>query len=278
MKRVKDERVLKAISGQYDWRISDVMKEAWKRVKGSKAPYWGAFCLFFAVVFGISFVLGFIGGILHVIMALIYHGQITREALVSLPAGASITLVSVNIIFRIITFVLILSLSGGMFFIALRNMADKTVNPTMIFRFFKLNYMLRFLGLFLLLFFLFIIFFSAQIFLHEIASYQAVSKLMFAVFYVLLIAVFMYFMTSTVLTVPLMVDRDYGPWAALVTSFRAVRRRWFKTFALIITCWFITVISLVLFLVGFIWAYPFFKNVIAILYRETFGIVGLAIE
>ncbi len=39
-----------------NWQIGSVLSEAWELTNGFKATMWGAFLLYMAVVFGISFV------------------------------------------------------------------------------------------------------------------------------------------------------------------------------------------------------------------------------
>ena len=278
MKVVKDEKVLRAIAGQYDWRIRDVMKEAWKKVKGVKGRYWGAFGLFIAVSFGISFGFGIVEGIVRVMAAISYNGEITQEALMHLPVGPMIILSSLNIIFKIILYAITLPLLGGIIFIGIRHIVDKPVKATMVFKFFKFKYMLRFLVMFLIIFLLFLFLLFIPIFIHTIMAFQGISKISFAVLYVFIICAFIYFVVSFVLTVPLIVDRDCGAWFALITSLRAINHHWFKVFGLLFLCWLISIMSILLLGIGFIWVYPFLKNVLGIQYRETFGVVGLASE
>lgn len=56
----------KAINGEYDFEIGDVMSEAWSLTNGFKGTFWGgafvAYFLMLAVFFTVAFVLGLIAG------------------------------------------------------------------------------------------------------------------------------------------------------------------------------------------------------------------------
>jgi hypothetical protein len=53
-----------ALSRGYDFEISDLLSQAWQRVKGSKGIIIGGFLVFYAVTMAVSFVLGGLFGIL----------------------------------------------------------------------------------------------------------------------------------------------------------------------------------------------------------------------
>ncbi|HSH13409.1 MAG TPA: hypothetical protein VLA15_06660, partial [Desulfurivibrionaceae bacterium] len=48
----------------YDFKIGEVLKEAWARTKGVKGPLWGALALILVVILGFSFVMGLVAGIM----------------------------------------------------------------------------------------------------------------------------------------------------------------------------------------------------------------------
>lgn len=91
--------------------------------------------------------------------------------------------------------------------------------------------------------------------------------------YVLLILPGIYLAVSYTLTFPLAADRRFGPWQAMETSRRAITRRWFEVFVLLIVVWLIMVAGVIT-VIGWIWTGPLLINVHGIMYREIFGVAS----
>ncbi len=72
-------------------------------------------------------------------------------------------------------------------------------------------------------------------------------------------------------TLPLIAEKDFGPWQAMETSRRAVTRHWFAVFATVVVMWIILFLSMFT-IIGIIWTVPMMLISIGIMYREIFGI------
>src|SRR5687768_11057692 len=55
-----DGSLEKALAGDYDFEISDVLKEAWELNNGFKGTFWGGALVAYLLVFVVFMVLGFI--------------------------------------------------------------------------------------------------------------------------------------------------------------------------------------------------------------------------
>lgn len=84
-----------ALAGNFTWTIGGVISEAWKLQSGAKLPFWGAFILYYAVVFALAFVLGWVfpallGGVLTELLSQIIIGLVTW------PMMAGLTMMAVK--------------------------------------------------------------------------------------------------------------------------------------------------------------------------------------
>lgn len=280
MKSIKDERVLAAMAGQYQWRIRDVIKESWKKVKGSKGSYWGAFGILLAIMIGLSFVLLIISGIGTVIAGIITGIGAKAAATHSQhpPLGFIITSQSISTLGQLIINFIQAPLIAGLIFMGIRRAIDKPISFVMLFKVFKFRYMFRFFYLNILI--LLIIFAGVAViylpglFIHN----HLIEGLYIVTSVVVVILAWIYLFTSFILTFPLIIDRDYTAWAALTTSCRAVSKHWFRMFGLLIVLQLIYLLTALTLFIGFIWTLPFFLNTLGVVYRDTFGVVGLAVE
>lgn len=98
-----------------------------------------------------------------------------------------------------------------------------------------------------------------------------VAILSFAGF-MLLIIPGIYLSVAYLLVVPLIIDKEMGPWQAMETSRKAIQQHWFKVFGLYIVMTGICLLSSIPFGLGLIWTVPMFIMVGGILYREIFGV------
>ena len=87
----------------------------------------------------------------------------------------------------------------------------------------------------------------------------------------LLILPGIYLATAYILAVPLMVDKNLGFWQALETSRKAVTRRWFSIFGLMLVLMFINFIAMIPLGLGLIWSAPMSIIAFGVLYRNIFG-------
>ncbi len=90
--------------------------------------------------------------------------------------------------------------------------------------------------------------------------------------FMLLIIPGIYLSVAYLLVVPLIIDKEMGPWQAMEASRKAIQRHWFKVFGLYIVMTFIGFLSSIPLGLGLIWTIPMFIMVGGILYREIFGV------
>lgn len=75
-----------------DWKIDDVINEAWQLTKGFKASYWGALIIYIVIAMIASAVMGFIASdsiVLTIISQLI-------QGLITYPLAAGLTMIAVR--------------------------------------------------------------------------------------------------------------------------------------------------------------------------------------
>jgi uncharacterized membrane protein len=75
------------------------------------------------------------------------------------------------------------------------------------------------------------------------------------------------------MTMPLIADRRLGPWQAIETSRKAVTKRWFQYFLLLLVVGLVVFVSALPLGIGLVWTAPWAINVIGVVYRRTFGVV-----
>ncbi|WGL15593.1 hypothetical protein PVT68_12525 [Microbulbifer bruguierae] len=80
-----------------------------------------------------------------------------------------------------------------------------------------------------------------------------------------------YLMIGYVLMMPLIVDKNLGPWQALETSRKAVTKHWFPIFGFMIVLMLLYVAGFLALLIGLIWAIPALSIAYGVLYRNMFG-------
>lgn len=90
--------------------------------------------------------------------------------------------------------------------------------------------------------------------------------------FMLLVIPGIYLSVAYRMTIPLIVDREMGPWQAMEASRKGVHRHWFKVFGLYVLLSCIFFVSLIPLGLGLIWTVPMFFMADAILYREIFGV------
>ena len=89
--------------------------------------------------------------------------------------------------------------------------------------------------------------------------------------FVLLILPGIYLMIGYLMMMPLIVDKNMGPWQALETSRKAVTKHWFPVFGFTIVMMLLYVAGFLALVIGLIWAIPTLSIAYGILYRNMFG-------
>lgn len=96
--------------------------------------------------------------------------------------------------------------------------------------------------------------------------------LLIALGLVLLIVPGIYLMVAFTMAVPLVVEKNMGPWEALTTSRRAITHKWFAMLGLSLLSLLIFIVGAIPLGIGLIWAVPLVALAFAILYRDMFGV------
>jgi hypothetical protein len=95
-----------------------------------------------------------------------------------------------------------------------------------------------------------------------------------AVGFMLLILPGIYLSVAYIFVYPLMVDRGMGIWEAMETSRKAVTKKWFTVFGVMLSMAIITILSALPLGIGLIWTLPMGYLVYGILYSTVFGYEG----
>lgn len=93
-----------------------------------------------------------------------------------------------------------------------------------------------------------------------------------AIGFVLLIIPGIYLLVAYYLAVPLLVEKNLGPWRALEASRQAIGKRWFAICGLFLLLALLNVATIFTLFIGMIWTLPMTVIAIGILYRNMFGV------
>jgi uncharacterized membrane protein len=74
------------------------------------------------------------------------------------------------------------------------------------------------------------------------------------------------------MALPLVIDRGMAPWQALETSRKAITRCWWRMAFTWLLCALIVVVGSLPLLIPLIWILPMVVLVIAVVYRNVFGV------
>lgn len=89
--------------------------------------------------------------------------------------------------------------------------------------------------------------------------------------YFLLIIPGIYLKVAYMLAVPLVVDKNMGPWQAMETSRKAITKHWFSFFGLLLIGILLFILGALPLLIGLIWVLPLLSIAFGIVYRNVFG-------
>lgn len=275
-----DEMLQKALQGNTNFSISQVFSEAWQKVKGVKGSYWGAFGLYFVAVIVIAVVVGVIATLTafyflppDVLRQAAEHNQHLSQ----MPLSYIIFQCGIQLVQLIIMICVYFPMIAGIMLIGLRWVINKEVSAYYVTKFYKKSYILRFflMWLFIVLVLLiptFIIGFIAGIL--SVAQFTFPLKAILVAICVMLVLLIIYLMVSFLFAMPLVIDRFLKAWEALNVSRKVVTQHWFRVFFLFFFLSILMVISAIPIGIPLIWTMPWAYNVIAITYRELFGIAG----
>lgn len=89
---------------------------------------------------------------------------------------------------------------------------------------------------------------------------------------VLLVLPGIYLMFAYALALPLVVDKNMGPWEALEASRKALTPCWFRFVGLCLIAAVVIGLSAIPLFIGWIWTLPFLGLAMAIVYRDILGV------
>ena len=95
-----------------------------------------------------------------------------------------------------------------------------------------------------------------------------------AVGFMLLILPGIYLSVAYIFVYPLMIDKGMGIWEAMETSRKAVTKKWFTFFGIMISMLVITLLSAIPLGIGLIWTLPMGYLVYGVIYSRVFGYGG----
>lgn len=218
----------RAVAGQYDFTIGEVMSEAWQLTRGFKATFWGAAIIIYLLV----------GGLMGVTLAVAGVGG--RESGAGLVA---------QIVINVVMGVLGYPLGMGIFLLAIRRAGGLPVSFGVAFQTFGMLVPLVITG-----------------FLVTLLTYLGF----------LLIIPGIYLSVAYILAGSLVVDRQLAPWRAMETSRKALTKRWWKVFGLMIVVTLLLGLSALPLGIGLIWTAPWAALTFGVLYRRIFGVATRA--
>lgn len=245
-------RIQNGVAAPYDFSIGEVIKDAWHRLKGFKATFWGAIGFFvlsyLAVVlaaFGINFVL--------------------------LLLGMSVE--TVKSIDSLLYFLVMLPLTVGLLMLGVRYIANLPVRSKQVFRYFRKFWAI--LGVYIAMTLIYAVVAVLAVALYAIAAAPAVATIVKVICGIagVLVSVFLiYLILGYIFSMLLKVEKDLSIWQSLQVSRKAVTQHWFKIFFTILVMQIITVISAIPLGIGLIWTIPMGYLVLSTLYKILFGI------
>lgn len=228
----------RGITGDYEFSIGDTLSEAWSKVSGRKMSFFLAGLLYFVATIAISFVLQLVLGILGFGAVNLAGATPDNTGITALIAGALLA--------PLIISALVYPMVGGIMMMGIKSAVDAPINPGMIFQQFG-----KIVPIFLC---------------------YLLMTILIIIGYLLFVIPGIYLTIAYALAIPLIVEKDLGPWQALEASRKAITKRWFTVFFLFLLLGIIMVLAMIPLMIGFIWAAPLMAIVIGVMYRNMFGV------
>jgi hypothetical protein len=238
-----DEKLSATIAGQVDFKISDILREAWQKVSGVKAVMWKALTIAFVINIA-AYILGFI-----ILVLLHYDLNHFNSHELALPK---------NIINFIIHSLITIPLAGGILMIALRHIEGQLLDAKSILAYFHYS---KFLWVIPAI---------------SLAYSLLILTLNNALIVIILSLLFAYLMFSYYFYTLLIVERQLTIWQALEASRRGMAHHWLKALGFLIVCTLIGFFTTILTIgIASIWVYPWLTNAKVIFYKRVFGVKPL---
>lgn len=224
-----------AILGEYEFQIGTTLSEAWSLTKGAKWQFHLAF-LFYTL---------FYLGILALAVGLISTLGLMPEETAEMGGILRFAAAANHPLSTLITTIAPISVVVGIFMLAIRRAAGQSFSATSIFNYFGQTLKLAITAI---LMYIFII-----------------------IGFLLLVIPGIYLTVAYYMAMPLVIEKNMGPWEALETSRKAISKRWFAVFGLVFCLVFINLVGIIPLGIGLIWTLPMSVIAFGILYRNMFG-------
>jgi len=250
----------------YDFTIGGILAEAWQRVKGAKATYWGALGLYFLVSMGVVIVGVSLSGVLGLFVG--HESEAVKLF---------------NSLWFLLCYFAILSLTVGFYYLGVRRAIDLPIRSKQIFNIYRRYW--KVLGALAAIVFIGFFVFFVGFFLigvgqgAYVAYYGEMSGgmrlLLLLLSGVLSFAVILlgYYLMLSFSFAPLLVyNKNWGVIQSLKASFHAFNQHWFKIIVTYLVMIVIYLLSALPLFIGVIWTFPMILNLIGILYRTMFGV------
>ncbi|MFZ0219257.1 MAG: hypothetical protein WAL30_03525 [Candidatus Aquirickettsiella sp.] len=259
----------KALSGDYRIPIKAIFLEAWYRVKGMKAAYWGGFLYFMLVMAVACLVLGLILALydVYVLPLATAHNAVSFY---NVKLGLKFIVVGIVEILRFL-------LTASLAYMGLQHLRHQPIYARMVFSFRHAWRPLLIIALLLYLVNSFIIssthiLLDSALFKQQIIYLGSVlgSIFLFAIF---LVCFFLYFYFSILvfMTVLLILDQKMASKQSLSMAFQSINQHFFKNIYLIVGTSFVFGLLVLMTLgIGLIWLLPMTSLVTAIQYNQIF--------
>ena len=221
-----------ALQGNYQFAIKEICAEAWQKVNGSKITFLMAAIIYVVVAIILEF------GLATILTA---FGLVTTDTLT--PSGGAILGGTISELLQIL---ITTPLMAGLIVMGMRIANGQVAEVGLMFSQFSKILPLFFTTILMWIF--------------------------IAIGFVLLIVPGIYLLFAYAMAIPLVVDKDMGPWQALETSRKAITKKWFKYSGFYLLMLLAILLGVLLILIGVIWAAPFVLIAYGIAYRNIFGI------
>ena len=213
-----------ALSGNYELRPIETVKEAWAGLKGFKTTFWLAGLVYMAIYIAVSLVLG--------VMSV-------------LAADSSFAIIAV-IAEQLLSMLIFAPLGAGAYMLAIKFSVGSRIEVNELFKYFHK---------------------TTPLFLMNLLMYATVI-----IGFILLIVPGIYLLVAYSFAIPLMVEKNMGPWEALNTSRKIITHKWFHMLGFGFVMMGVSILGFLALLVGLLWALPLCTFAVAYLYRDIIGV------
>ncbi len=228
----------RAVEGDYEFDIGDVIKEGWSKVPGNKWSVQVAvffyFVFYMVVLFALQFGVYGLFGLDPIQSNPSEMGQFTGKfAIASVIDNVLLTAITAPV-------------TAGLCMLCVRLAMDEPAPAGFIFGFFN-----KLLPLFLTCLLMYVL---------------------LIVGFLLLVLPGIYLSIAYMMAIPLVVEKNLSPWQALEMSRKAVSKRWFAMFGFYFLMMLLAIVATIPLGIGWIWFLPMSMISYGIIYRNMFGV------